>query len=198
MIITWILHLILASSIATFQLPDGLANGLYRAYNNDQGEEIIQYLGDVNTTLPNTLEEQNYDIIHHASDSHGPERRDFKKRWQSKCGCGIHLDHGDTDRAVQGLKDSASRGGIIFDKPESAVFVWYNSVVAFVCWGPSWTFIRDIAQSCSFITKECDWYVAGSANYFWDGMVEGQFNDAMTPGDMGYMSNRATQICENE
>jgi hypothetical protein len=196
MIITWILHLLLASSIAAFRLPDGLANGLYRAYHDDNGEEVIEYHGERNTTSPDSLEKRHHDMLPPASDSNGLERRDFRKIWESKCGCGVNLNHGDTDAAVQGLKDTYAYKTIDLGQWD-AVFYWYGSVVAFVCYGPSWTKKQDITDACSYITKECGWYVAGTGTYDWTGMVNGQYNDAMTPGYVGYMANRADQICEN-
>lgn len=179
----------LAAGTLAFTMPAGLSDGSYVAYLNDAGTEVfepftpalarrlnIQY----NLTTEEGLELTRRDAArrsnNHNDKSSGAELEDRASSiWFTWCGCGFNLDHANTDRAVQGIKDQCGGGCQI--RHDLAWFTIAGDVVAFLCNGGPATRDR-ITKAAQKITDKCGWYVAGTAL-----LEEGLFTEL----DIGYM-----------
>ena len=116
-----ILLLGLTATGSAFTFPAGAANGIYRAYYNDAGDEVHELIS------PDTFEDSavsEREVLH----NHSKSRRLTPLLW---CGCGISMNAYDTNTANGGLQSQAMAGLVL---PENAAgYSVHNTVVAFVC-----------------------------------------------------------------
>ncbi|KAK3693331.1 hypothetical protein B0T22DRAFT_373944 [Podospora appendiculata] len=173
--------LALATSIVAFKLPEGLPDGSYIAFIDENGQEAHQ---------PFSVELQKH--LSTFPSAKGPSKPSPEAHnttlearqdnfWETWCGCGISLPHGNTDRAVQGIKDqcknaanSAGAGACAMNS-DNAWYTIYGDVVAFMCYGGEAT-VKEISLAFEKVTHACGWYIAGSSQHekgFWEELVYG-------------------------
>ncbi|KAK1757041.1 hypothetical protein QBC47DRAFT_174500 [Echria macrotheca] len=159
---------VLAAGTLAFKLPAGLADGSYVAYRDETGKQVIEaFTTEVANrigTQSNATSEQGVKPARtDSSDKRGIGSAGLEERdewfWVSYCGCGFNLDHGNTDRAVQGIKDQCGSCNLAHDQ---AIFTIAGDVVAFICNGGP-TSASLITRAAEIITQRCGWYVAGTA-----------------------------------
>ncbi|KAF2150019.1 hypothetical protein K461DRAFT_296413 [Myriangium duriaei CBS 260.36] len=159
-------------------MPAGLADGTYKAYHDDKGNEVHVLL---NSTLssPAALEAGRPAPTKTFVGAKYPRTTPAWKSYQTYCGCGFNMDHGNCDAAVEDLKQQFDRAkdneGVALVEAQTSWYSIRGNAVAFVCQGnlgTGWT--RDqFTNDALAITQNCGWYVAGT--------VDGKFSDA------GYM-----------
>ncbi|KAG8668061.1 hypothetical protein FPOAC1_007424 [Fusarium poae] len=95
---------------AAFTLPDNLPNGVYHAHVDAQGLEVTDGVTvDYNTTV--TPQKTTRQLKSRQTKDEGGWDRDQPEMW---CGCGLSMNHGNCDTAVDMLKAqfSNSDGGV--------------------------------------------------------------------------------------
>ncbi|KXJ97294.1 hypothetical protein Micbo1qcDRAFT_229992 [Microdochium bolleyi] len=174
-----------------FKLPANLEDGFYRAYHDESGREVHERVSG-----PASAQELAA-VSAAVSDATVPDSEPTGvssiqgSRSRYWCGCGLSMNHGDCDAAVEDLKFQSDRE---YGKPEwernhliAPGTSWYSirgSVVAFSCnW--YWAYMpiprRDgYTNVFGYITRECGWYVPGT----W-------VNDDSGSVHVGYMNYRA-------
>ena len=175
-----ILLLGLAAIASSFILPNGAANGLYRAYYNDAGEEVHEPidLGSFENAATSSLP-----VVSNAPRSKRQEPQ-VKRNVETWCGCGIQMNVGDTNVANQRLASQAQSGSRIPIMPGTSVYSIQNTAVAFACSiGPKYAFIdaNVVSDYAWQITQACGWWVAGTAR-------QNTYNPGAQVLDYGYMN----------
>ncbi|RHZ52632.1 uncharacterized protein CDV56_107041 [Aspergillus thermomutatus] len=161
MLATPIILLALATSakLATsLRIPEGTLDGVYSVYINESGVEVHEPLFPGDVPAPTNSEEPEVDQL---------EARDITtvSYW---CGCGITMNHGDCDAAVQALKNQFGSG----QADIGAHLAWYSisgSVVAFACnreGGKAAGSAAKITGALQGITNKCGWYVPGTQHLY--------------------------------
>ncbi|GIC89715.1 uncharacterized protein Aud_006140 [Aspergillus udagawae] len=153
-----LLTLAASAKLATcFKIPEGTTDGVYKAYINENGVEVHEPLlpeDIVPVTDSEQLEPAHFDMAMAADPS-------FSAWW---CGCGITMNHGDCDAAVQALKNQFGSGTVQI----GANLAWYSisgSVVAFACNkvnARAEASADRLTRSLQSITDRCGWYVPGT------------------------------------
>ncbi|KAM0391475.1 hypothetical protein ACHAPZ_011296 [Fusarium culmorum] len=122
---------------ATFTLPDNLPNGVYRAHVNAEGLEVSEGVTvDYKTTV--TPRKTTNLLKSRQIKDEGGWDRDQPDMW---CGCGLSMNHGNCDNAVDMLKAQ-------FDRSDGGV--------------------GEVTQACQYadflarLTDRCGWYVPGT------------------------------------
>ncbi|KXJ97295.1 hypothetical protein Micbo1qcDRAFT_191815 [Microdochium bolleyi] len=181
-----------------FKLPGGLKDGFYRAYHDESGREVHELVREPAT--PKELSASSSTSTPVAEPE--PEKLVHLQRraWKYWCGCGLSMNHGDCDAAVEDLKhqsdveyakDYGDRKNLIL--PGQSFYSIRGSVVAFAC-NRNWNYApvprRDsFTQFYGEITNRCGWYVPGT----WT-------NDNLDGGvpHVGYMNYRANlDFCQD-
>ena len=149
---------LLASSVTAFVIPQGQADGAYSVHLDSRGNEIHARLPDVaepneiHARLPNAPEV----TVREASPI-------VARALLTYCGCGINLNHGNTDAANADLVNQLGSGRNI--GPHLSFYSIRGGVVAFACnlSDKSVGFSGyQIGQTNPLITSSCGRYVAGS------------------------------------
>ncbi|KAF2150018.1 hypothetical protein K461DRAFT_323510 [Myriangium duriaei CBS 260.36] len=178
-----ILHLAtVAGLVSGFKFPAGLGDGTYAVSYDAKGNEAHTLL---NSTLssPAQIEAGKIQAINHLAKQDeamiagrgGKVRRGMQEKrgaLSTYCGCGIYMDHGNCDAAVEDLKQQLDRGsgddkgGYI-----EANQAWYSirgNAVAFICedWRAQNWRRDDVTNDLAEVTRECGWYVAGTLDGF--------------------------------
>ncbi|KAK3693333.1 hypothetical protein B0T22DRAFT_525730 [Podospora appendiculata] len=126
-----------------------------------------------------------------SANPHGRRDGSF---WELRCGCSWNIDHGNADRAVQGITDQcaayahANNSGGCVMASDNAWYTISDNVVAFLCYGGS-TSVSRINNAFSKINEKCGLYIAGSV--MWE---EGLFRE-IVHGYMRYSSG--LDFCRN-
>ncbi|GAQ09263.1 hypothetical protein ALT_6584 [Aspergillus lentulus] len=120
-----LLALAASAKLATsFKIPEGMMDGVYKVYLNENGVEVHEPL----------LPEDIIQVTDPESEQH--EAALFERADPSfavtYCGCGLTMNHGDCDRAVQNLKNQFGAGTVRIG-PNLAWYSISGSVVAFAC-----------------------------------------------------------------
>ncbi|EJT72318.1 hypothetical protein GGTG_09184 [Gaeumannomyces tritici R3-111a-1] len=161
--------LVSSLTLATaFKVPEGQANGVYRAYYNAEGKEVHEPL--TADMLVMSEPEGETTILQAPTVAPVTPRQAgnpllSKRRDNIYCGCGFTLNPGDCDAVVDNLK--AQLGGHTWISPRMSYYsIMDRSVVAFVCnlSGRSTLGISANAYAdwLGVITDECGRYIAGS------------------------------------
>lgn len=179
----------LATIGSSYTLPKGAANGVYRAYYNEAGEEVHELIGR------NPFENETASSSPVFNNAPRSERRGLrmdKRNVETWCGCNYPMNAGDTNIANAGLASQiASHQGNM--NALQAFWTVQNTAVAFVCnrgtnpddraTGVPVSVVEDYAWQ---ITQACGCFIAGTARLF--GSVD--------YGYMNYDSN-APFFCQN-
>ena len=185
MLFKLILLLTLATIGSSFTFPKGLTNGIYIASYNDAGEEIHQLIGT--NPFENATESELPVLNTRASELQ--RRRLTKRDFRTWCGCGIHMNTGDTNVANAGLGSAIASHTII--NPGQLIYVAQNTVIAFLWFdvdSPDWNSRMPSINLPSYrslwvsyfdqiITESCGLFIPGTARLLGD-----------TPLDLGYMN----------
>lgn len=155
-----------------FQVPKGTTDGFYKVHRHAQGQEIHERVSNFET-------EATPAEVSVAKQSRIEKR---ESHWFTWCGCGIELNHGNCDDAVQDLKDQMGSTFWVVG-PQTAFYSIRGDAVAFSCNnadGDALTSADWMTQAAEVVTRSCGWYIAGTGQWAW-----------ITPGanstDMGYM-----------
>ena len=143
------------------------ADGQYVGYINNSGQQVLEpFSGHLPSQLARIRGEDadhlSTDSVHVLEARHEPGTFQKNLMWASNCLCGTHLDPGNTDRAVQKLKDLC--GDSCYVRDGEFVAAIDGDVIAFLCWGggPVNSFL--IAMACEATTDNCGRYVPGSVD----------------------------------
>lgn len=186
MLFKLILLLSLAAIGSSFTLPRGLANGIYLASYNDADEEVHQLIGA--NPFENATEPELPVLIAPRSER---QLRQLAKRssFRTWCGCGIHMNTGDTNIANAGLANAIAVRTVI--NPAQLIYVRHNTVVAFLWYdifSPDWDKriipidlpgyrALWVSYFDRVITEACGLFIPGTARLL-----------GKTPWDLGYMN----------
>ncbi|KAL8388808.1 hypothetical protein RB595_008946 [Gaeumannomyces hyphopodioides] len=162
--------LISSLTLATaFKVPEGQANGVYRAYYNAEGQEVHEPLtADMLVTSapegPATIMQS--PAVAPVTPRQAGNPLLSKRRDNIYCGCGFTLNPGDCDAVVDNLKSQFGSGYAWIQPRMSYYSIMGRSVVAFVCNLSSRSTLGVTAQTygewLGVITGECGRYIAGS------------------------------------
>lgn len=144
---------------SAFTLPEGQANGVYRAYYNNAGEEVHEPITGQSTNI----------VTNSARAVSNWARSQAAKRQQSPpldtgCVCGPTLNTDDTNAAVSQLSDQISNNPEVVGN--GSAYVVSGSVVAFICNGASENQVMDgsiINLAAVDVTNACGSFVPGYA-----------------------------------
>jgi hypothetical protein len=143
---------------SAFTLPEGQANGVYRAYYNAAGEEVHELITGKSTNIvANSARAVSNWARAHAKRQNSPPL-------DTGCVCGPTLNTGDTNSAVSQLSDQISNNPEVV--ANSSAYVVSGSVVAFICNGASENQVMDgsiINIAASDVTNACGSFVPGYA-----------------------------------
>ncbi|KAF1966111.1 hypothetical protein BU23DRAFT_663969 [Bimuria novae-zelandiae CBS 107.79] len=152
------LHLLtLTVTLSTsFRFTPSMPDGVYSVYTAANGTEIYDLIApDTSTT----------DAIGNPI-SVPPQARALRAltaRSIIACGCGVGMDHGDTDKANSNIQKTVSNGKTV--QSGGSLSSKVGSSVVFFCNydGSDTTARKDEAISgASAITGACGWYIAGT------------------------------------
>jgi hypothetical protein len=178
-----LLVLLPATLAASYVIPQGTPNGVYRTYLDESGKEVHERIGD---GVPLSAATPLHDLLTPASSM---EKRGGP--WSVAYGCGIGLDHGNTDAAVQDLKNQV--GPDNRNQKDINFYSIRGDVVAFSCLDHAWWTMTEasyLTNSFSTITSRCGWYIAGTA--------EQNPDQAAEPAIVGYMRyTNGLDFCRN-
>lgn len=168
---------LLPAALATaFVIPKGTTDGVYATYTNEDGIEVHERL-DNGVTGDSPIQTSKLDT-----------RAD--KMWTTACGCGIGLNHGNTDAAVQDLKNQFGSGSR--NQGSINYYSIRGDVVAFSCLqnaGFTVASANYLTRAFAKVTERCGWYIAGTAQ------LE---PDAAQPSVAGYMRyTNGLDFCRN-
>jgi hypothetical protein len=180
MTVVHILLLAFAALVATaFQIPEGTPDGFYVAYYDASGHEVHQ------PVTPDMISQ----VIDHETVASNLVSRPYpvpttSKRqtnfWETWCGCGIEVNHGDCDAAVADLKfQTRDRVRI---EARMAYYSIRGSAVAFACNLTGQTAVisdEGVGLSTQHITSNCGSYIAGTALHHFDSTAEFPFTGYM-------------------
>lgn len=185
-----------SASAAALTLPDSLRDGVYKASTDADGNEVHEFVSgpwplddDLNKTISVREEDLKHEKRWYESQDYG-FGVGILNAW---CGCGLAMNHGDCDAAVDDLKRQFGNSGWV---PRN--LAWYSirgGVVAFAC-NTNWPTMQVPAPpsveldaeyltlSFAAITRICGWYVPGTCTYTDWGTV------TFVPAYVGYMNYR--------
>ncbi|CAF3617369.1 unnamed protein product [Fusarium graminearum] len=144
---------------AAFTLPDNLPNGVYRAHVNSEGLEVSEGVTVEYKTTVTPRKTTNLLKSRQTKDEGGWDR-DQPDMW---CGCGLSMNHGNCDTAVDMLKAQFDRSDGGVGEVTQAWYSIYGDVVAFCCaQGTFPLFSSQYADYLGRITDRCGWYVPGT------------------------------------
>ncbi|PKX97009.1 uncharacterized protein P174DRAFT_448681 [Aspergillus novofumigatus IBT 16806] len=156
-----LLALAASAKLATsFKIPEGMMDGVYKVYLNENGVEVHEPL----------LPEDIVQVTDPESEQHEAalfERAADPSFAVTYCGCGITMNHGDCDRAVQNLKNQFG-GGTVRIGPNLAWYSISGSVVAFACnkvAAQAEASADRLTRALQGITERCGWYVPGTTRF---------------------------------
>jgi hypothetical protein len=170
----------LAAIGSSFTLRDGLPNGAYRAYINEEGKEVHEPV-PVGTTA---LDTRSLPATQYTRSKRQPIVERYSQTW---CGCTDSLSASDTNAANQDLGDQVSTNPLI--GTGMAFYSIRDSVVAFVCNKDVQTVnIPPVAVSegSGEVTSACGLFIAGTSRL--------QGSVALDYGYMNYQSG--LNFCE--
>ncbi|KAF2129192.1 hypothetical protein P153DRAFT_404235 [Dothidotthia symphoricarpi CBS 119687] len=170
-----LLLLLPATLAASYVIPNDTKDGVYATYTDDSGNEVHELIGK-------GVEVQSAESTIEARDN---------RTWQTWCGCGIGLDHGNTDAAVQDLKNQIGPNQI--NQNNVNYYSIRGNVVAFSCIQEAWFTTSEasyLTNAFAEITSRCGWYIAGTAQLSPDGAAD--------PSVVGYMQySNGLNFCGN-
>ncbi|KAF9696718.1 hypothetical protein EKO04_005159 [Ascochyta lentis] len=168
---------------ASYVIPQDTPDGVYRTYLDESGNEVHERIGD-GVPIGNAVALR--DIV---TPQFSNEKR--QRIWDTACGCGIGLDHGSTDAAVQDLKNQIGPNNR--NQNDINYYSIRGGVVAFSCLDDAWWTTTEsgyLTNAYSTITARCGWYIAGTAELSPDGAAE--------PSVVGYMRyTNGLDFCRN-
>ncbi|KAK3693332.1 hypothetical protein B0T22DRAFT_532615 [Podospora appendiculata] len=178
----------LVTSAAAFKVPECLPDGPYIAFIDTDGTEVHQpFSGELHAHLKALDPNPSTPAAVHTNGTSPATKR--SKFWETWCGCGFNMDHGNTDRAVQGVKDQCRASGQAASgystcslRSNEVLYTVAGDIVAFLCYG-GMTYDGRITDAFAKITEKCGWYIAGSALWeeeLWLEIVHGYMR--YTPG----------------
>lgn len=154
----------LVVGVSAFRLPGNLEDGRYGVYVDEHGQEVHMRLTSEGSSVVHVARHAEAD---HQSIIENPlEKRSEVGIW---CGCGIELNHGDCDAAVNALSDElATNPGT---DPFLSHYLIRGSVVAFLCadcCGPVSIQVQpwELHDALARVTQDCGWYIAGTYRMF--------------------------------
>lgn len=162
------------SLVAAFKVPEGQADGVYRAYYDAEGKEVHELLTpEMLISSPpegaaSVLQPSPPAAVAPVTPRYAGEKNPLlsKRRDNIYCGCGFTLDPGDCDAVVADLKAQFGSGYTFIQPRMSYYSIMGRSVVAFVCNYSGSAYLGVTAQSYGewlvVITAECGRYIAGS------------------------------------
>lgn len=165
-----------------FRVPEHIKEGVFKVEQLPDGTEKHTMLSD-----PIVQQGNAPSLIEQLSSSH--VSRQVRPRWtyETWCGCGIDLNHGDCDAAVADLKHQLGSGKQWWG-PTFAYYSIRGGVIAFAC-PTGWStragenLIRDTLEA---VTKKCGWYIAGTGKEYISNYDE-------TQAYIGYMNTHPNQ-----
>lgn len=164
-----ILLLGLTATGSAFTFPAGAANGIYRAYYNDAGDEVHELIS------PDTFEDA---VVSEREVAHN-DRHSRQLGALTWCGCGISMNAYDTNTANGNLQSQVS-GGNLYLPENAAAYAIYNTVVAFSC---TQSFGQGTLQIDPDIVNGNDWRITQACGAFVPGTA-----DTLYWYDYGYMN----------
>ncbi|KLU84493.1 hypothetical protein MAPG_03534 [Magnaporthiopsis poae ATCC 64411] len=173
--------------VAAFKVPEGQANGVYRAYYNAEGQEVHELLTPemlissppegaasvLQRSAPAAVAPGRFRrltlllvISFYCNTELAPSSGGRRTGYDIYCGCGFTLDPGDCDAVVANLKAQFGSGYTFIQPRMSYYSIMGRSVVAFVCNYSGSAYLGVSAQTYGewliVITAECGRYIAGS------------------------------------
>ncbi|KAF4336658.1 hypothetical protein FBEOM_9477 [Fusarium beomiforme] len=157
--------LILQSVVACagFTMPENLPNGVYRVHVNSQGLEVYDGLTVDHTTTVTPGVSSRQLKARQWKDEGGWDRDDP----EMYCGCGLSMNHGNCDTAVDMLKAQFERSdGGVGEVTQAWYSIW-GDVVAFCCTDTSYPMTSsNYANILAHITDSCGCSIGcGYMNY---------------------------------
>ncbi|KAH7238144.1 hypothetical protein BKA59DRAFT_236893 [Fusarium tricinctum] len=147
------------AACAGFTMPEKMPNGVYSVHVNAQGLEVYNGLTVDHTTTVTPKKPSRQLKARQIKDEGGWDRDDP----ETYCGCGLSMNHGNCDTAVDMLKDQFRREE---DGVAEVTQAWYSiwgDVVAFCCTDDVYPMdATRYADILSHITNTCGWYVPGT------------------------------------
>jgi hypothetical protein len=173
-----VLILGLAAIGTSFTLPDGLPNGSYRAYYNEDGEEVHEPVSDVsfNTAKSSTPRRL-------RREGAGPQGQTLAARGaiSNWCGCENPVDAYDTNTANSNLAAQVASYPLL--QPGWTYYSVQNTVVAFVC-----NVDNKPGNVPTDVVSTGSWEVTSACGLFYAGTSRIQWPEAL---DYGYMNYQA-------
>lgn len=148
-------------SAQAFTLPAIIKDGIY-SVRKDNSVEIHEKI----SALPPSAELKSKRTTKSEPATSTPRRDVFY--WEDRyCGCGINLNHQDTDDAVATFKGQLDDNIHNSFPANYSFYVVRGSVVAFSCSGGNYGSLnqgtsQNYAKSLAKVTQSCGWYVAGT------------------------------------
>jgi hypothetical protein len=170
----FIIVLAAASSVTAFTLPANLTAGVYRAYYDENGLEVHEAITEEFFAAKRAVAS--------AHDMATFESNLAKRAGPMWCGCGIGMNHGDCDNAVDKLKGQFHDGTAYIPGGNSYYSHSDNrGVVAFACNAAGDQRIASgamIGKMLESVTRSCGWYVPGTQECDPNGLRVGYMNYA--------------------
>ncbi|KAI8403732.1 hypothetical protein FOFC_17175 [Fusarium oxysporum] len=144
---------------AGFTMPEKLPNGVYSVHVNDQGLEVYDGLTVDHTTTVTPRAPSSHLEARQWRDEGGWDRSEP----EMFCGCGLSMNHGNCDTAVDMLKAQFDRSdGGVGEVTQAWYSIW-GDVVAFCCTDGQYPMTSSqYADLLGRITDTCGWYVPGT------------------------------------
>lgn len=166
------------SSIALarcFVLPPNIKEGVYLVTGSTSNASSFTFERANDIVALNKEEDslQDPSSVTQNSTAITPQKRDYGRVY---CGCGVNLNHADTDATVQSIKNYLKTNPI---KAHQYVVAVQGNVAAFLCNGNQVETFKDngneFANMAQTITNACGLYVAGTQNlknlYYYGGYM---------------------------
>jgi hypothetical protein len=166
-----------ATMTSAFTLPPDAQNGVYRVYKAANGADVFELIAPADAAPPS---EPNFSFAPGAR-----ALRALTTRSLIACGCGVGMDHGDTDKANSNLQSQVKNGRSV--PSHGALLAKSGSTAAFFCNydGSDTTARKDEAVGgASAITGACGLYIAGTIRL-----------DGHPHLDFGYMDVNRGDFC---
>ncbi|EXA45739.1 hypothetical protein FOQG_09305 [Fusarium oxysporum f. sp. raphani 54005] len=140
-------------------MPEKLPNGVYSVNVNDQGLEVYDGLTVDHTTTVTPRAPSSHLEARQWRDEGGWDRSEP----ETFCGCGLSMNHGNCDTAVDMLKAQFDRSdGGVGEVTQAWYSIW-GDVVAFCCTDGQYPMTSSqYADLLGRITDTCGWYVPGT------------------------------------
>jgi hypothetical protein len=161
MLIKSLLLLGLAAIGSSFTLPEDTADGVYRAYHNDAGEEVLELLPATALQSRSNPPTVAIDARSLSKQRAAPLSARHEVTW---CGCGLSMNTGDTNFATARLQSAVNAGVKVPGPGPGALIAVQNTVIAFLCnWGNTVTATpSDISDGPQAVTEACGLFVPGT------------------------------------